>query len=351
MMKIKARTTLVITLLLLSSFSCRSLTSSSYSSDEDNVLVTSALLNGVKVSYFMYQIQNLEGHGNIDLLADTEYDMLVVEPGFNHIDDPYDVVYLVNKLKNKPNGDKRILLAYIDIGQAEEWRTYWQDDWVAPTATKQGYPDFLLTVDPDGWAGNYPVAYWEPKWQNIWLAEDGLVKQIARYGFDGVYLDWVEAYDDEKVKDYAAKKGINPEQAMMLFIERIRNAGKRVNPDFLIVSQNAPYLIDADPGYYASLIDAIATEDTWFYGQGDAAWHSGHAGDLKGGERHSGGYSTEDRIRQNKKYLDNGIPVFTVDYCISLDNADFVYHESRKHGFIPLVTRVSLSEITETPPY
>jgi cysteinyl-tRNA synthetase len=319
--------------------------------EQQPIPITSTIINGVEVSNFMYQIQNLEDHASIDLLAQTNYDMIVVEPGFNHIDNPFDVTYMVNKLKNKPNGDKRILLAYIDIGQAEEWRTYWEDDWIAPTETHQGYPDFLVTIDPDGWEGNYPVAYWDTTWQNIWLSDDGLIKKIANFGFDGVYLDWVEAYDDNNIRAYATTQNKNPENEMMYFIENIRNKGKMVNQNFLVIAQNAPYLIDANPNYYTSIIDGISTEDTWFYGEGDADWNSPNAGDMTGGERQSGDYSTKNRITQNKKYLNYGIPVFTVDYCISTDNSDFVYDESRKNGFIPLVTRVSLSKITNTPPF
>ena len=319
--------------------------------DEEPAPLTSATLNGMTISYFMYQIQGLEEHAAIDLLGATDYDMLIVEPGFNMKEDPYDIVYLVDKLKQKPGGSKRLLLAYIDIGEAEEWRTYWGPDWVAPTESQPGHPGFLITTDPDGWEGNYPVAYWDTAWQNIWLADDGYIEKIATYGFDGVYLDWVEAYDDEYVRAFAETEGKNTEHEMMAFIESIRNKGRSVNPDFLIVAQNAPYLIDTDPAYYTSIIDALATEDTWFYGEGDAEWDSPEAGDLEGGERHAGEYSTENRITQNKKYQDHGIPVFTVDYCLSDKNADFVYNESRRNGFIPLVTRVSLSEITETPPF
>jgi len=310
-----------------------------------------ANLNGVKISYFMYQIQGLGKKASIDALANTDYDMLIIEPGFNLKDEPYDVNYMIDKLKTKPNGDKRIVLAYIDIGQAEDYRDYWQEDWVAPTDKKSGTPKFLITIDPDGWSGNYPVAYWDKKWQNIWLAEDGIIKKIADYGFDGVYLDWVEAYDDDKIREYAETKGINTANEMMLFIEGIKNKGKIIKSDFLIIAQNAQYLLDVNPDFYSSLIDGIANEDTWFYGEADADWNSPDAGDLQGGERHSDDYSTENRIIQNKKYLAYKIPVFTVDYCISIDNAKFVYDKSRENGFIPLVTRVSLSNITETPPF
>ena len=349
-MKRTIRATFIIIAIVSMLFSYTSI-SFSYNKNKEQVPITSTVLNGVKISYFMYQIQDLEEHTTIDMLGATDYDMLIVEPGFNFNEEPYDTNYIVNKLKNKPNGDKRILLAYIDIGQAEDWRNYWKPYWIPPTARHAGHPNFLITIDPDGWEGNYPVAYWDMAWQNIWLGDNGLIKQIAEYGFDGVYLDWVEAYDDEKVQAYAETQGVNPENEMMKFIENIRNTGKTVNPDFLVIVQNAPYLIDADPDYYTSIIDAIATEDTWFYGEADADWDSPNAGDINGGERYSDDYSTEERIAKNKKYLNYGIPVFTIDYCISSKNADFVYNESRKNGFIPLVTRVDLSKITETPPF
>lgn len=177
----------------------------------DNVVKTSTTLNGIEIFNWMYQIQWLDENATIDELDNTPYDMLVVEPGFNFTEDPYDVTYLVPTLKQKSNGDERILLAYIDIGQAEDYRTYWENTWVAPTATEIGSPLFLLTIDPDGWTGNYPVAYWDTRWQDIWLGANGLIEQIAGYGFDGIYLDWVEAYDDDKVREAASAQGINTE--------------------------------------------------------------------------------------------------------------------------------------------
>lgn len=138
---------------------------------------------------------------------------------------------------------------------------------------------------------------------------------------------------------------------MLLFIEKIRDVGRSINSSFYVIVQNAPYLIDANPALYKSVVDAVATEDTWFYGEGDADWNDENAGDLRGGERQSDDYSTSARIAQNKKYLMFGIPVFTVDYCIDENNAEMVYYESWKNGFIPLVTHVSLSEVTKTPPF
>jgi len=322
-----------------------------FCSKSEEIVFNSTVLNGVSVSTWMYQIQGLEKRESVDKLFNTKYDMFVVEPGSNFKDEPYDTAYIVSKLKKKPDGERRILLAYIDIGEAEDYRLYWQNDWVAPDKTHPGTPDFLITEDPDGWSGNYPVAYWDKRWQNIWLGKNGIIEQIANYGFDGVYLDWVEAYDDDSVREFGEKQGVNTEKEMMKFIENIRAKGRTISPDFLIISQNAPYLLDTSPDYYASLIDGFAAEDTWFYGDGDAEWDSSDAGDLTGGDRQSDDYSTKSRIIQYKKYLKLGVPVFTVDYCISKKNADSVYDNSRGNGFIPLVTRVSLSRITETPPF
>jgi cysteinyl-tRNA synthetase len=174
------------------------------------------------------------------------------------------------------------------------------------------------------------------------------VAGLAQDGFDGVYLDWVEAYDDSVVLAGAARQGIDPEEAMMSFIEKIRQAGRSVREDFLVVPQNAPYLIDHDPARYVDLIDGLAVEDTWFSGTGDAEWDDPAGGDIP--NENSDEYSTNNLLNQYKKYLQRGLPVFSVDYCLNPANAQRVYREARKAGLRPLVTRVALSRITSTPP-
>ena len=117
-------------------------------------------LNNIET--WMYQIQELNLDGAVESLAATNYPMLVIEPGHNFklTSDVYDTANIINQLRTSPDGTERLLLAYIDIGEAEDYRDYWQDVWIAPTETTGGTPDFLITVDPDGWSGNYPVAYW-----------------------------------------------------------------------------------------------------------------------------------------------------------------------------------------------
>ena len=299
-------------------------------------------------STWMYQLQDLEQPARVAALAESDYDLLVVEPGNTLRDGPADAAQLVHELRAKPAGGNRLVLAYIDIGEAEDYRSYWQDTWRAPTAEQPGSPSFLITVDPDGWSGSYPVAYWDDRWRDIWLGGAGEVANLARLGFDGVYLDWVEAYDDPAVRAAAEGAGVDPEAAMIDFVAAIRAAGRAVTPDFLVVTQNAPYLIDADPDRYAASIDGLAAEDTWFSGEGGVDWDDPGAGDLR--NQYDEESSTDARLAQYRKYLQRGLPVFTVDYCIRAENANFVYGQAVEHGLRPLVTRVSLSRMTQTPP-
>ncbi len=301
-----------------------------------------------KAQTWMYQIQDLDTDEAIKTLAGTKYPLLVIEPGHNHKDTPFDSQRMLKMLQTMPDGRRRLVLAYIDIGQAEDWRTYWKKDWIAPTSKTHGFPDFLITVDPDGWEGCYPVAYWDKQWKDIWLKPGGIITELARMGFDGVFLDWIEAYDDDQIRNSAEEAQVHPEREMIRFVEEIRAVGKKIIPDFLIIPQNAPFLIDEAPERYAKTIDALAVEDTWFHGKGDVDWDDSEAGDLQ--NRHDGDWTTENRLLQYKKYLQRGLPVFSVDYCIKKKNVEKVYKEARKAGLRALVTRVSLSRISETPP-
>ena len=58
----------------------------------------------------------------------------------------------------------------------------------------------------------------------------------------------------------------------------------------------------------------------------------------------------EARLVQTDRYRAFGLPVFSVDYAIDPANAELVYQEAPRHGLVPLVTRVSLSRPTTTPP-
>ncbi|MFQ5795846.1 MAG: endo alpha-1,4 polygalactosaminidase [Candidatus Bipolaricaulia bacterium] len=92
-------------------------------------------------------------------------------------------------LKTKANGGSRLVIAYMSIGEAEDYRYYWQAEW------KPNPPSWLAEENPD-WPGNYKVRYWDRNWQNvIYESNDSYLKKILDAGFDGVYLDIIDAFE------------------------------------------------------------------------------------------------------------------------------------------------------------
>ena len=123
----------------------------------------------------------------ISAITQTNYDLLIMDLYF--IDDIQYTQDEINQLKNKANGGKRLLIAYMSIGEAENYRYYWNPDWL------NNPPEWLLDENPN-WQGNYKVKYWIKDWQNIIFGNDqSYLKKILDAGFDGVYLDLVDAFE------------------------------------------------------------------------------------------------------------------------------------------------------------
>lgn len=122
----------------------------------------------------------------IDDLVLTNYDVIVLDLFFNESElSPADLT----SLKTKSNGGNRLVLAYMSIGEAEDYRYYWNQAWETTP------PDWLLEENPE-WAGNYKVEYWRQEWQNIIYGSNATyLKKIIDAGFDGVYLDIIDAFE------------------------------------------------------------------------------------------------------------------------------------------------------------
>ena len=120
----------------------------------------------------------------ISAITNTNYDVLITDLFF------YDNIAFtaddVAKLRKKQNGGSRMVICYMSIGEAEDYRFYWQNDW------KTNSPSWLDAENPD-WKGNFKVKYWDPTWQSI-ILEDYLPK-ILSAGFNGVYLDIIDAFE------------------------------------------------------------------------------------------------------------------------------------------------------------
>ncbi len=325
------------------------------------LFVAFSLLNESQVSpsdlgnvrYWAYQLQGIDESGAVDALVASRYDLLVLEPTRSNKDSAdFDTAGMVDDLHNtaSANLESRIVIAYINIGQAEDWRWYWEDSWIPPTETSHGSPDFLVSLDPDGWEGDYPVAYWDDDWKDILLyGEDSCMQQILDDGFDGIYMDWIEAYDHEPVSDAADAEGLDAEEEMIAFISEIRQYCQIQDPDFILIAQNALSLADDQPEYF-NVIDAVAQEHLLFDGVADTDWGEEDSGDIRIPESGEEGYSTEWYVEKLDMFRDHGKTVFVVDYATLPGNVAESYAFADEKGYICFVTQIALSQLPSTTP-
>ena len=122
----------------------------------------------------------------VSTLRKTNYDVFILDLFVSGVSLTKEEVA---SLQIKPDGNRRLVLAYMSIGEAETYRFYWQSSW-----TNQP-PDWLLDENPD-WPGNFKVRYWHPDWQAlIYGSASSYADRIITAGFDGVYLDLIDAYE------------------------------------------------------------------------------------------------------------------------------------------------------------
>ncbi len=123
----------------------------------------------------------------INAVKATNYDLVIMDLFFK--DNNSFTSSEINQLKTKANGGKRLVISYMSIGEAEDYRYYWQSNW------SNNHPSWLDAENPD-WAGNYKVKYWNQDWQNIIYGNDNsYLKKILDANFDGVYLDIIDAFE------------------------------------------------------------------------------------------------------------------------------------------------------------
>lgn len=306
------------------------------------------------VQFWAYQLQDIDEEGAVEALIESRYDLLVLEPTRSDRDSSdFDTAGMVEALhaSSSANFDSKLVIAYIDIGQAEDWRWYWNESWIAPTEASRGFPEFLLTVDPDGWEGDYPVAFWYEEWKDILLyGQESSIQQIIDDGFDGIYMDWIEAYEFEPVVDAADDEGLDPQEEMIGFIDEIREYCRIQNPEFLVIAQNALAIHEDHPEYF-DVIDGVAQEHILFDGVADTPWGEAGSGDIRIPSDDEEGYSTAWYTEMLDIYLNEGKVILVVDYATTETNAAEAYAYAKMHGYIGFVSQIALSQLpTTTPP-
>ena len=316
------------------------------------------------VRHWLYLIDVDPDQEAVDLMAASEHDLVVLDfiPSESGTEN-YPMAEVVAQLQNAPQS--KLVLAYINIGEAESYRTYWQDGWDAEP------PGWILGDDPDGYIDNFPVAFWHAEWREIWLAEGGYIEAVVAAGFDGVYLDWVEAYSDQLVDSMAINAGLDARREMVSWVTDLADLARGLRPGFIVIAQNAADLADDDD--YLRAIDAIAQEQVWFDGGAnneppgdcplpatdDAIGSDGYLRSLSDpclrqykefpeGTLH---VSSEEYLAALTYAQQRGELILTVDYALDPANVAWIHETSRALGFVSFVGSRALDVYVEPFPY
>ena len=287
------------------------------------LLLLSVLLGGCRpapeepdwlsVHDFLYQLQ----HADPERIGKTAFDLIVVP-----ISAAGNSPQVIPALKDSPGGPK-LVLCYMSIGQTENYRWYWNPDWIKN-------PPPWLDV-PDGtWAGDYWVHYWDPEWQRIiYGTPESYLDQIIALGFDGVYLDRVDAYwyYQEQGRQTAARE-------MVDFILDFTEYARQKHPGFGVFPQNAEELGVMFPDYLEAMT-GVGVEDLYYgyprdHEPSPAEW-------------------TAEREAILDQWVAAGKLVLTIDYTARPEQIADAYCRARARGYVPYVTDRSLGRLRINP--
>ncbi|HZO71724.1 MAG TPA: MJ1477/TM1410 family putative glycoside hydrolase [Ktedonobacteraceae bacterium] len=250
---------------------------------------------------------------NLDQISRSNYELVVIDYSADGSAAKAFTARQIAMLRN--SSCQRRVVAYLSIGQAESYRGYWQSNW------KEGSPIWLAAPDPD-WSGNYWVHYWDPDWQRIIYH---YLDAIIAAGFDGVYLDRIDAYQE----DYAA----GHEEDMVRFVSNIAQYARSHSPlgeDFGIIAQNAEDLAQYHPEY-VRLLTGIGREEVYVQ-----ATNQPTSSAVRAAVEHD-----LDIFRQNSQA---GL-VLTVDYATNAAMIRTAYEHAYAKGYIPYVTQAALDHL------
>ena len=264
-----------------------------------------------KVKSWTYQLQRLD---DISLHSQRS-DLVVVDYSLDGSEPRELWPVQIEQFKDQSGGQsgaqssagRRIVLAYLSIGEAEDYRFYWPAAWDARR------PDWLLP-ESCRWPGNHVVQYWRRDWRElIYAAPYSYLGRIQRAGFDGVYLDRIDAWQQLQPRFPKARA------EMVGFVRELARVARARDPGFLIVAQNAEEMLTDRA--YRSAIDAVAKEDLLYGLVGEGRRNA--AGDIR---------ASVDLLR---RLTADGKPVLTVEYLSVPSLVEQVRRQHRQLGFVP----------------
>ncbi len=314
----------------------------------------------------------LQGDPVLDLasIAESDFDLVVIDYSE---DGSADGEFSRQDIAALKAGGQRIVLAYMSIGEAEVGRFYFDNAWVEPDPEVDSNgpfeltdeaPDFLAPPNPL-FPDNFKVRYWDPVWQEIIVTnpggnpyigdQDSYLDRIVDLGFDGVYLDIIDAYEYFGPAEINAGGPEERRDAAVLMIELVeaikQHAEAVAGGEFFVFPQNGAGLIDpqsypddivptgqTQQAYaaqmtdrYFAAIDGLGAEDTFYFGDDD-----------------------EDNPFNPQTYVINlldecraaGLLVLAIDYLTDDEAIDDFYTRCRDRGWVPYAALRDLAELS-----
>jgi cysteinyl-tRNA synthetase len=336
--------------------------------DDQQDDATKARVTLPEVRFWACQLENVEAEWSALAMIASRYDMLVIEPVRNQQGlESFNTARLVDRLQASGSSDPdrgKLVLAYLPIGYAETTRTYWEEDWLTTKDGEDSAPGFLLTDGTLRGTDDYPVAYWDPQWQDIMIfSPESMLQQILDDGFDGIYLAGVGAFEADIVRTAAASENHESADEMLRFIELLREYALSQNPEFVILAQNGLWL-EEEHKEYLEAVDGIVQEGVYFTRSsltlvagdsedadtdGESKQETTAATDVPTPEE--GPPPSRDYYETLLfNYMDTGMPAFVLDYAQEPDNVSTAYTRAAANGFVPYVTISTLDRLSDTPP-
>lgn len=283
----------------------------------------------------LYQLQNLD----INETANSSFDLVVTSYSK---DSTLDQAYTTDDLQKLHDANKTVL-SYFSVGEAGSYEYFFDPSWLDadgnPSSTA---PEWLGHLNPN-WPGDYKVRYWYDEWFESFLKP--YLDRIIDNGFDGIYLDIIDAYeywaDRDNYTNYGGIETLLPNDPiddenrsallMIDLVKKLSDYAKSKKPGFLIYPQNGVAIINYDTnGSYFNAIDGIGIESLFYV-------------------RDNKIIDNTQRVELLKKFLNNGKNVIVTDY---VDDGSGFKGENRKRildfiklckesGFTPYVADIN----------
>jgi cysteinyl-tRNA synthetase len=206
----------------------------------------------------------------------------------------------------------KTVYAYFSMGSIEIYRPEY--DAVAAT-------DMVLNQWGD-WPDEYFVTYWDPRWWE--LVMQPRLDQVAAAGFDGVYLDVPNAYEEI---DLALVPGETRETLAQKMVDLVIAVDEYVGDDLAVLPQNSPELREY-PGYLDA-IDGLGIEELFFLAADEPCAEEWCA----------------ENLAHTRAIRDAGKLVLAVDYASEEANVTAACARYEEEGFAGAVADVDLDAI------